>query len=176
MSVLRLLAAFGAGTVFAVGLAISGMTRPENVVGFLDVTGDWKPELMFVMGGAILVHLLAQRLRHRLPRPGLATHFPGPPPRRVTARLLTGSALFGMGWGLAGFCPGPAVVAAPSGALAVLVFLLAMLGGMSLVHRIDAWRARPGVLPMPTSTSSSVNETEPTAANRPFEASERQVS
>jgi uncharacterized protein len=139
---LRLLAVFGAGFVFALGLGISGMTRPAEVVGFLDVTGDWKPALAFVMGGAILVHLVAYRLVRRMPSPLFEGGFGIPTRRDVDPRLLGGAALFGMGWGLAGFCPGPGIVSLASGAPTVLWFVGAMIAGMVGMNVVEGWIAR----------------------------------
>ena len=127
----RDLVAAGSGFVFAVGLAIAGMTEPAKVAGFLDVTGHWDPSLALVMVGAIGVHLLALRLlRGKRERPRFAETFHVPSATQVDARLLGGAAIFGVGWGIAGFCPGPAVVSIVTGAPDVLAFVAAMLGGM----------------------------------------------
>lgn len=132
-------AAFGAGLLFAIGLAISGMTHPRKVVGFLDPTRGarggnlgWDPSLAFVMLGAIAVGLVAFRLILRRSRPLFAAGFALPTMRNIDARLVVGAALFGLGWGLGGFCPGPAVVTLVTGAVPVLVFVAAMLAGMAL--------------------------------------------
>lgn len=139
---LKLLAIFATGFLFAIGLGVSGMTKPENVVGFLDVTGDWKPALAFVMGGAILVHLIAYRLVPRMKSPVLEGRFGIPTRRDVDPRLLGGAALFGMGWGLGGFCPGPGIVSLSAGSGQALTFVLAMIVGMVAMNAIDSWRAR----------------------------------
>jgi len=139
---LRLVAIFGAGFVFALGLGISGMTLPENVVGFLDVTGDWRPELAFVMGGAILVHLFAYLLVPRLHKPLFEPKFGIPTRRDIDPRLIGGAVLFGAGWGLGGFCPGPALVSTVAGSRDVLLFVVAMVVGMVAMNAVDAWRAR----------------------------------
>ena len=120
--------AFLAGLTFGVGLLISGMTHPSKVIGFLDVTRRWDPTLAFVMVGAvgvyaIALHWLGQRA------PALA--------RDIDVRLVAGSAIFGIGWGLSGFCPGPAIVAAGSGATTALVFIAAMLVGSLLGGSLD---------------------------------------
>ncbi|HKA90391.1 MAG TPA: DUF6691 family protein [Haliangiales bacterium] len=132
---MRLVVSFACGLVFAVGLAIAGMTNPAKVVGFLDVTGAWDPTLAFVMAGALGVYAVAWRFRRGLAAPVLGGAFP-PRPGAIDARLLVGAAIFGIGWGISGYCPGPAVVSAtvvpPAAA-----FVLAMLAGMALVDRID---------------------------------------
>lgn len=130
----RPVGAFLAGVVFAIGLGISGMTRPSKVVGFLDVLGDWDPSLAFVMIGAIGTHLVLFRVivRRRAPLAGDA--FRVPTRRDLTPALLGGSAIFGVGWGLGGYCPGPALVSLPTGSAGVLVFVAAMAAGVFL-HR-----------------------------------------
>lgn len=137
--------ALGAGAVFGAGLAVSGMTRPEKVIGFLDVAGAWDPTLAFVMAGALAVHAVAVHFILRRPAPILADRFHLPTRREVDWRLVAGAALFGVGWGLAGYCPGPGVVSLGSGATSALIFVAALLGG-SLLH--DAWaNRRSGGLP-----------------------------
>ncbi|MFE1599028.1 DUF6691 family protein [Methylobacterium sp. ID0610] len=127
---LRAGAALAAGVVFGLGLSLSGMLDPVRVRGFLDVTGAWDPSLMAVLAGAVAVAALGQVIRRRMDRPLLDERFALPTQRRIDARLLGGAALFGIGWGLAGFCPGPAVAALSTGAVPVVVFVLAMLAGM----------------------------------------------
>jgi uncharacterized protein len=127
------------GLIFAVGLVASGMTDPARVLGFLDFAGDWDPRLAFVMVGAIGVHFTWLRLAPRFQRPGaqtlsLAPHAP------VTRPLLVGAALFGVGWGMAGYCPGPAVVSLGLGVREAGVFFAAMLGGMGLYQWWSASR------------------------------------
>ena len=122
--------AFVSGLVFGVGLILSGMTDPGKVIGFLDVAGNWDPSLAFVMGGAILVGFFAFRLAGKRARSffGGAMHLP----QRgdIDNRLVGGSLVFGIGWGLAGFCPGPALVSFASGMDKAAIFVAAMLGGM----------------------------------------------
>ena len=122
--------ALAAGLVFGLGLILSGMTDPGKVIGFLDVAGSWDPSLAFVMGGAILVGFFAFRGAGRRGRTfvGGALHLPNR--RDIDARLIGGSVAFGIGWGLAGFCPGPALVSFASGVEQAAVFVAAMLGGM----------------------------------------------
>jgi uncharacterized membrane protein YedE/YeeE len=128
------LVSLGAGTVFGLGLGLSGMTQPGKVLAFLDVAGKWDPSLMFVMGGAILVHFVLSRWIRRRSAPLLAERFHWPTAIGLDAKLIAGSALFGVGWGLGGYCPGPAIVSLGSGALAPFVFVAAMALGMALQH------------------------------------------
>ena len=147
------LASFGSGALFGVGLIVAGMTKPEKVVGFLDFTGSWDPSLMFVMGGAVMVHFVLFRVIRRLPTPVFDTKFHIPTRRDLDARLLLGAALFGIGWGLGGFCPGPGLVSLASGSLAPLVFVLAMTAGMLVQRTWDSIRLRKNVAatePAPT--------------------------
>lgn len=122
-------AALIAGLLFGAGLVISGMTQPRKVIGFLDVFGHWDASLMFVMLGAVFVHALAYRLARKQSRPLLAPAFATPPANTVDARLVLGAAIFGIGWGLSGYCPGPALVSMPSGQLGLLTFIACMLLG-----------------------------------------------
>lgn len=141
----RNLVALGCGLLFAAGLGISGMTDPRRVVAFLDVAGAWDPSLMLVMVGAIAVNAAAYRWVLRARAPLLAQRFRITTKRRVDARLVGGAAMFGVGWGLSGYCPGPALVAAVSLNADTLVFASAMLAGMA-VHAAGSgalFRARP---------------------------------
>ncbi len=141
----RLLFAALAGGLFGAGLLISGMTDTTRVQGWLDVFGDWDATLAFVMGGAILPMTLAWRVAARRTSPVLGGTFPAPVRSGVTAGLVVGSVLFGMGWALAGLCPGPAMASLGYGGIGGLVFLLAMLAGMLIAPpvrtRIDKWSA-----------------------------------
>jgi len=114
------------------------MTQPAKVIGFLDVFGDWDPSLAFVMGGAVATHAILRRLVIRRTAPLLEAGFSLPTLTSIDGRLLGGAALFGVGWGIAGFCPGPALVATGAGARAAMVFTVAMLAGMFLHSRITA--------------------------------------
>ncbi len=129
------LAAFLSALLFGVGLGVAGMTLPEKVIGFLDVTGHWDPSLAFVMVGAIAVHGLSYRLITKRESPMLTPNFQIPTKRQIDPKLILGSVLFGVGWGLGGFCPGPAIVGVVSGTPSVLVFLASMIIGVYL-HRI----------------------------------------
>lgn len=128
----ELIAAFVVGLVFAVGLAVSGMTLPTKVIGFLDIFGEWDPALAFVMGGAVIVYAIGFRFVTRSDTPRFAPKFSIPTRKDITPRLLIGSAIFGMGWGLGGFCPGPALTSLSTGLPDVAVFVVAMLSGMYL--------------------------------------------
>jgi uncharacterized membrane protein YedE/YeeE len=139
--VTALLGAFLAGTLFALGLGVAGMTRPGKVVAFLDVAGAWDPSLAFVMAGAIATHALLLRRVLRRGAPLLGGAFALPTRRDLDGRLLGGAMLFGVGWGLAGYCPGPAVTALAAGRGEPVLFVAAMLAGMTL-HRAVARMGR----------------------------------
>lgn len=126
------LSAFVAGLVFGIGLIVSGMVNPAKVLGFLDVAGAWDPSLALVMGGAVAVGAVAFALAQRRATTLLGTPMALPTARTIDRRLVMGSLVFGVGWGLAGFCPGPALVALGVGKLKALVFVAAMLGGMAV--------------------------------------------
>jgi len=125
------------GVLFGLGLAVAGMTRAEKVIGFLNFFRGWDPSLMFVMGGAIAVHAVAWRLLQGRPSPLLSARFLVPTRRDLDARLLLGAAIFGVGWGLGGFCPGPAIASLPTAAPAAVAFVLAMLAGSYATGRLD---------------------------------------
>lgn len=126
------LSAFAAGLLFGLGLIVSQMANPEKVLGFLDLAGRWDPSLAFVMGGAVVVGALAFSIARRRNTSLLGAPMSWPAATRLDRPLIVGSAMFGIGWGLAGFCPGPALVAASSGEPKAWLFVLAMLGGMAL--------------------------------------------
>jgi uncharacterized membrane protein YedE/YeeE len=130
----KALPAIAVGALFAVGLAISGMADPARVLGFLDLFGTWDPTLAFVMAGAIGVYAPLRLLAKRRTHPLFATQFHEPKKRTIDPKLIGGAALFGVGWGLSGYCPGPALVSAGTGALGVLAFLGAMLAGTALTR------------------------------------------
>lgn len=131
------LAEFGVGLLFGVGLILAGMTDPSKVLGFLDLAGLWDPSLAFVMGGAILVSLGAFALAKQRTTSFLGGAMHLPTSRQIDKRLVTGSLLFGAGWGLAGFCPGPALVSVGTGNPKAVVFVLAMLAGMALFEVLE---------------------------------------
>src|SRR5262245_8126024 len=118
------------GFIFGLGLCLSQMTDPAVVQGFLDVAGAWDPTLAFVMAGGVAVTFVGYRYVLRRKQPLWAPKFPGAPPSKIDTPLLSGAAIFGIGWGLAGYCPGPAVVSLASGRRVILLFVIAMLIGM----------------------------------------------
>lgn len=124
-----------AGTLFGTGLAVGGMTDPQRVRAFLDLFGRWDPTLAFVMGGALIVMAIAWRVRRAMDRPVFEGRFSLPDRKDLDSRLLAGSALFGVGWGLAGLCPGPAVADLALAPVQLLPFIAAMLAGMA-IHRL----------------------------------------
>ena len=126
----RVLIAFLCGLLFGAGLIVSQMSNPAKVIGFLDITGQWDPSLAFVMGGAVVVFGIAYRLALRQQKPVFDSRFLLPEKTRVDKALLAGSLLFGAGWGLAGFCPGPALVSSAFGDPRVWSFVAAMIAGM----------------------------------------------
>jgi uncharacterized membrane protein YedE/YeeE len=123
------------GVLFGFGLIISGMSNPQKILNFLDITGNWDPSLMFVMGGAVIVGLGGFYLASKRTEAffGGALHIPSR--RDISQPLVIGSLIFGAGWGIAGLCPGPAIVALGAGHMKALVFILAMLVGMALCNR-----------------------------------------
>ena len=152
----QLLAAFVSGATFALGLGISGMTRPGKVLAFLDVGGAWDPSLAFVMLGAIGTHALLLRLILARRAPVLAPRFALPTRRDVDRRLIGGAVLFGIGWGLAGFCPGPAVTSLAGGRAEPLLFVAAMVVGMAL-HQL---------LPTPSAHTAPMTDAPPVDRDR----------
>ncbi|MBY0370868.1 YeeE/YedE family protein [bacterium] len=124
--------AFLSGLLFALGLGISGMAQPQKVQGFLNFFGNWDPSLVWVMAGAVVVHALAVRLTKQWPHPVAAPQWNLPTEKRVTGRLLIGATAFGLGWGLAGYCPGPAIVSLAALQPGAFVFMLGLLAGLGL--------------------------------------------
>lgn len=135
----RAIVAFSCGLVFGAGLVISQMSNPAKVIGFLDITGNWDPSLALVMAGAVAVFGALYRLALRQGTPLLAPRFMLPEKDSLDAPLMVGALIFGVGWGLGGFCPGPAIVSAAFGDTRVWAFVAAMIGGM-LVYRIGLRR------------------------------------
>ncbi|MDP9561503.1 YeeE/YedE family protein [Agrobacterium tumefaciens] len=137
----RFVVALAAGALFGFGLSLSGMIDPARVSGFLDVaSGHWDPSLMFVLGGAVLVAVPGVLLCRFLAKPVLSAEFHLAAKTRVDAPLVVGSAIFGAGWGFAGFCPGPAISALALGLMPVILFVCAMMAGMLVHDRIYAKR------------------------------------
>lgn len=142
---MQIVTAFIAGLVFGLGLIAGGMTNPAKVQGFLDLAGSWDPSLAFVMGGAVLVGWFAFRFAGKRHHTLLGTtmHLPGK--GQLDRRLVLGSMLFGAGWGLAGYCPGPALASLASGGAKPLVFTAAMVAGMAVYEVLDRLpRSRAG--------------------------------
>ena len=137
---LQPIAALVSGTVFGFGLALSGMLNPARVQGFLDIFGVWDPSLAFVLGGAVMVAFIGVRTMYRLDKPAFDETFQVPTKKRIDAPLVFGSALFGLGWGIGGFCPGPAVASLSVGLTQSFLFVAAMLVGMTIHDRI--WSRR----------------------------------
>ncbi|WP_019905832.1 DUF6691 family protein [Methylobacterium sp. 77] len=140
MDVLRSAVGLLAGLLFGFGLALSGMMDPARVLGFLDVAGAWDPRLAFVLAGAVAVSALGYALVKLMRKPVLAQRFEIPHNRPITASLIGGAALFGIGWGLVGLCPGPALAGLVLGLPQVIGFVAAMLAGM-LLHRFTRERS-----------------------------------
>lgn len=134
-----ILTAFAAGLLFGVGLLLSGMADPANVLGFFDVAGQWNPTLAFVMAGGLGVTLIGYQMVLRRAAPMCEEKFELPTAKTIDARLIGGAVLFGLGWGMAGYCPGPAIVAAGGGFTEAAVFTAAMVAGMG-AWKFVAWR------------------------------------
>jgi len=129
--------AFIAGSLVAFGLSLSGMTQPHKVIGFLDFFGSWDPSLLFVMVGAIGVHLISLHLIFKRKAPLLERKFLLPTQKEITPRLIIGSGVFGLGWGLSGFCPGPALTSIPKATAEIIILVGAMAIGMYLYNPIN---------------------------------------
>lgn len=142
---MRAITSLIAGLVFGIGLIISGMTNPAKVVGFLDLAGLWDPSLALVMGGAIAVGVVAFQIVRKRSTSLLGDPIRLPSATQVDRRLLLGGAAFGVGWGLAGFCPGPALASLATGGTKPAIFTVAMIGGMviyELIERASAMRVK----------------------------------
>lgn len=133
----KVMAAFFVGLLFALGLGLAQMTNPEYVLGFLDIAGNWNPTLLFVMIGALAIHAPFYRLLRKRPKPILDTQWHVPTSRHITTPLVLGAFLFGMGWALSGFCPGPALVSLGTLSPGILLFLVGLLAGMLLFRALD---------------------------------------
>lgn len=133
-----LFVAFGAGLIFGLGILISGMANPAKVVNFFDIAGTWDPSLAFVMGGALAVTAVGYRLILRRPVPLSAARFHLPDARALDARLIGGAAIFGVGWGIAGFCPGGALPALGTGRGDVITFVAALIAGILLARWLQS--------------------------------------
>jgi uncharacterized membrane protein YedE/YeeE len=133
---------FAIGLLFGIGLIVSGMTDPAKVLGFLDLAGDWDPSLLFVMGGAVLVATVGFGLARRRRQTPFGAPITLPAATAIDRRLVLGSVVFGAGWGLAGFCPGPALASLGTGRTEPLLFCLAMVAGMGVFELAEWLRAR----------------------------------
>lgn len=135
---MKFLLALLSGLLFGCGLSLGGMTQPAVVLGFLDIFGQWNPRLAFVMAGAVLTTGLGYRLVLRREKPMLADRFQLPTSRRLDRRLIGGAAVFGIGWGIGGYCPGPALASLGGGAPSLLVLVACMIVGWWLASRLPA--------------------------------------
>lgn len=135
---MRIFISYLIGLVFGVGISISGMANPAKVLNFFDVAGTWDPSLAFVMGGAVVVTFLGYRFVLKRPAPLMSAHFYLPERRDLDLPLIGGSAVFGIGWGIAGFCPGGALPALGTGRTEVIVFVGALLAGILLTKAMHA--------------------------------------
>lgn len=138
-----LLVSAAAGLLFGIGLLVSGMANPAKVQNFLDLAGIWDPSLAFVMAGAVATTYVGYRFVLQRPRPLLAERFALPRASDIDASLVIGAALFGIGWGLSGYCPGPAITALPLLAKGTLVFVPSMIAGIALARLLRAARGAP---------------------------------
>ncbi len=125
------------GFIFALGLGISGMTQPQKVFGFLDFFGHWDPSLMFVMAGAVLVHSILYQIIRKRKSPLFSTQWLVPQKSQITPSLVIGAVIFGFGWGLAGYCPGPGLTSLASFEFRPLLFVITMLLGMFIFKKLD---------------------------------------
>lgn len=130
--------AFAVGFIFAIGLVVSGMTQPQKIIGFLNPWA-WDPSLLFVMVGAVGVHAISYPMIMRRSSPLLDTRWHLPKRDDLNAKLFIGSAIFGIGWGLGGYCPGPAITSLATGDLRTIVFVAAMIAGMLLYTKTQSW-------------------------------------
>ena len=137
---MRFISLFLTGLIFGTGISVSGMANPAKVLNFFDFAGTWDPSLAFVMGGAVIVTFIGYRFVLKRPMPVMADRFHLPTSRVIDARLLGGSAVFGVGWGIAGFCPGGALPALGTGNPSVFIFTGALLAGILLARGITAAR------------------------------------
>ncbi|RXV64801.1 permease [Roseovarius sp. A46] len=143
---MRILSAFIVGLIFGVGIAVSGMINPAKVLNFFDIAGTWDPSLIFVMGGALVTTFIGYRLVLRRDKPVIEEKFQLPTASAIDARLIGGSAVFGIGWGIAGFCPGAAIPALGSGKIEVAGFVAALLAGLWVARTIRDRQTGKGAL------------------------------
>lgn len=139
---MHVFASFLVGLLFGTGLVISGLINPAKVLNFLDIAGTWDPSLAFTMGGAVLTTALGYKLTFGRGKPLLSDRFHVPSASDIDMRLVSGAALFGIGWGLVGYCPGPAIAALSSGGAPTAIFVIAMLAGMAIARNLTSPLAR----------------------------------
>ena len=142
---MQILMALVAGLVFGIGLIISGMANPAKVIGFLDLGGKWDPSLAFVMGGAIFVGLFAFRIAAKRSKTLLGDTLRLPQVKHIDRRLVLGGLAFGVGWGLAGYCPGPALASLVIGHSKTIIFVTAMVLGMAIFELLETYMRKPQV-------------------------------
>ena len=140
---MRLLFTYVTGLVFGLGIMISGMANPAKVLNFFDVAGTWDPSLILVMGGALVTAFIGYRVVFKRPAPMMEAKFHVPTRKDIDLRLVGGSALFGVGWGIAGFCPGGALPALGTGRAEVLIFAAALVAGIWIAKELDGVLSRP---------------------------------
>lgn len=148
---MQILATLISGLLFGLGLCVSGLVNPAKVQAFLDIAGDWDPSLAFTMAGAVIVTGVGYRLAFKRGTPLFANVFQIPPAGVIDRKLITGAAIFGIGWGLVGFCPGPAITSLAFGLTPVFVFVAAMLVGMAVARQLaksSPGRSAPSVNPI----------------------------
>ena len=131
------ISAFIVGIIFSIGLSISGMTQPSKVIGFLNLNRNWDPSLAFVMIGALAVHILAYMVKKKMTKPVISSEWNVPSKSEITPQLILGSAIFGVGWGLAGYCPGPAIARLSTFEVNVVVFIIMLLFGMKIYQLFE---------------------------------------
>jgi uncharacterized protein len=150
-----IIAAYGIGLIFGLGIMISGMANPAKVVNFFDIFGAWDPSLMFVMGGAVVTTFIGYRLVLARDEPLMAARFQLPAGKTIDPALIGGAAIFGIGWGISGFCPGGAIPAIGTGRVEVLVFMAGLIAGLIATRIVVAWLAVKGAnMTRPASKSS----------------------
>lgn len=141
---MQVVVSFLSGLLFASGLAISGMTQPGKVVGFLDITGHWDPTLAFVMGGALALYTPFYRLVRRRSTPVFGDHFDVPNRKDITWQLVTGASIFGIGWGLVGFCPAPVITALPAHSREAIAVTVGIVMGIVATRLVRRWLSSDG--------------------------------
>ena len=154
---MQILAALLSGILFGIGLSICELINPAKILAFLDIAGDWDPSLAVTMAAAVATTAVGYRLVLKRPAPLFAESFQLPTASVIDRRLVTGAAVFGLGWGLVGFCPGPAIAALPIGEHAVFIFVAAMLAGMASAR---IFSHRNALRPFETTTAKSAGETQ----------------